>query len=685
MSTQSVIRATDFSLAYRLGRHWVKVLQDIHLSIEPLEIHGIVGESGSGKSTLALALMGVLAPNARIDSGEILFGEQNLCTLARPQLRQIWGRHISLVPQNPLDSLNPSLSIGAQINEVALLHLTQDPRHATELSLQALQRVQLPDPARLLGRYPHQLSGGQLQRVLIAMALLPRPRLLILDEPTSALDVTTAVTILDLVRELVREEGSSALFVSHDLNSVARLCDRVSVLYAGEIVASAPTKHLFSNPIHPYTHGLLGSIPRRSAGARMASIMGRAPALSERPPACVFAPRCAVAEARCHAEKPRLEGVDEERQVRCWRWREIMAGELEAALYPAPARLPQRSPADDTPILAVRGLRKQFGERSLWDRLRRRPAQPVRALEPASFHLNRRSTVGIVGESGSGKTTLARAIVALTPADSGELELLSHGLPLELHQRQAAQLRELQMVFQNPNDSLNPFQTVEQAISRALIKLNQSALNAQQRRARVLELLESVGLSASYADRTPDQLSGGEKQRVAIARAFAASPALVLADEPTSSLDVSVQAVILNLLKDLREQAGASYLIISHDLEVIASVADWVLVMYLGDIVEQGTTEQVYAVPRHPYTEALLSAHASEQSSPMRLSEDAPSPRHKPSGCPFHPRCPRYLGDICHSTPPPLQTSTDGHMIRCHIPIDELRRLQSSATSPQET
>lgn len=676
-----VIQANNLSIEYRIAKRWFNVIHDVSLQIEPVQIHGLVGESGSGKSTLGMGLMRYLADNANISRGEILFDDRDLVRLSPTEMRKIHGRLIGFVPQNPLDSLNPSLTIGDQMAEMTQLHQGLSRKEALKLACEALENTNIPEPEAVIRRYPHQLSGGMQQRVMIGMALSTRPRLLVLDEPTTALDVTTQAVILDLIRNLIKEEQAAALYVSHDLGTIAQLCDVVTVLYAGEVMESAPVETLFKQPIHPYTIGLLASLPSAATGnqSRLSTIAGVAPSLSERPHACVFAPRCPVAINKCHTKKPPLEQATDNRMLRCWRWQEIAAGEL------IPKNPPQGMREDALPetnyVLKAHHIYKQFSENSLLDRLMGKLPRPVKAIENVSIKINQRSTLGLVGESGSGKTTLARAIVGLETADAGDIELLNMPVHLQLHRRNKEILRNLRMVFQNPNDALNPYHTVGETIGRTIRQLARERLTPNQIKSRVATLLDAVGLTAKYADRYPQQLSGGEKQRVAIARAFAAQPALIIADEPTSALDVSVQAVILNLLKDLRAQNNASYLFISHDLEVIRYLADWIVVMYLGEVVEQGTNEQVSHPPMHPYTEALLSSapvpDPTHKSGRIRLTGEIPGPRNKPTGCPFHTRCPRYLGDICKHERPPLQEAENGHVILCHIPLEKLKILQA--------
>lgn len=680
-----IIEAKNVFVEYRLNKHWLNVLSDISMTINALEIHGLVGESGSGKSTLALAMMRYLASNARIASGHILFDGEDLTAKNDTEMRKIWGAKMSLVPQNPLDSLNASYSIGEQIAEITRLHLRLPRAEAWTRAVEMLRRVKIADPAQVARRYPHQLSGGMQQRVTIAMALSTQPRLLVLDEPTTALDVTTQAVILDLFRDLIHNERAAALYVSHDLGTVAQLCEKVTVLYSGEIMESAPVSALYQKPLHPYTAGLLASLPRYSSGTetRLPTIEGVAPSLGERLTGCVFAARCPVMQERCIQTKPLLENTPDGRVIKCHRWQEIASGQLNLSTAIQEKNI--SAPPHTTYVLQARDLNKQFHESSFLHFVTRRKAQSVHAVDDVSLRIRERSTLGLVGESGSGKTTLARCIVALENVDSGTIELYDRPISPQLSARPKEVLRNLRMVFQNPNDTLNPYHTIGQALARPLRLLAGEALNEVQIQEKIAALLESVRLTADYARRYPAELSGGEKQRVAIARAFAANPALIVADEPTSSLDVSVQAVILNLLKDLRAERGASYLLISHNLDVVAYLADWIAVMYLGEIVEEGDAEDVYNVPSHPYTEALVSAMPVPDPSiiqkHIRLEGEIPSARNIPFGCRFHTRCPRKIGPICEDVLPPQRDAGDGHFIRCHIPIDELTRLQATTGS----
>ena len=686
--SEFVLSLQNLSIEYQLGAEWVNALRDISLNIAPLEIHGLVGESGSGKSTLALAAMRYLSSNARISAGQVVLDGDDITHKSAAEMRQIWGRKVALVPQDPLASLNPSFLVGDQIAEAVVVaavgvdgQRSGLPRAEVRAKVvELLKRVRIADAETIASRYPHQLSGGMQQRVVIAMALAAAPRLLILDEPTTALDVTTQASILDLVAELVQEQRAAALFVSHDLALVAQMCKRVTVLYGGEIMSSMPSESLYTQPLHPYTISLLASRPRLMSGSeiRLPVIEGVAPSLMERPHACVFVERCPAATAVCRDIKPSLERVDGEASVRCHRWREIASGALHIQTEPTQAYVDDLS--SDAHVLQARDVVKHFGERNWLQKLLMRGVNPVRAVDHVNLSIRRRSTLGLVGESGSGKTTLARLVAGLERADEGEMELFDLPLNATAERRSLEQLRSLQMVFQNPNDSLNPYMTVGQTLERSIRRLNPEKLSNADVQARVSQLLNAVKLTDAYATRYPTELSGGEKQRVAIARAFAAQPALVIADEPTSSLDVSVQGTILNLLKDLRAQQGASYLLITHDLKAVSYLADWVLVMYLGEIVEEGTTEQVFNAPSHPYTEALISAvprlNPTRQPQRIRLDGDVPSARDIPTGCRFHTRCPRKIGSICEQEVPPWRDAGDGHYIRCHIPVDELEQMQ---------
>ena len=659
-----VLRAEGLTLEYRIGDTWYTAVRDVSLAVEPGQIHGLVGESGSGKSTVALALMGSLAPNARIAGGRVWLDGESLLDLSPADLRQRWGRVISLVPQDALAALNPSFTVGEQIAEVARLHLGLGRGEAWLRAVDMLNQVRIEKPATVAKKYPHQLSGGMQQRVMIAMALVARPRALILDEPTTALDVTTQAAILDLVRDLVAIDGAAAVYVSHDLELVRRLCDPITVLYGGEVMESGASDRVTEASWHPYTISLMASLPRitRNPTTRLPSIPGSAPSLTARPPACVFSDRCPVALDQCVAEKPPIETTPDGRLIRCWRWREIAGGTLGIVSPDTTAHTEHR--VDDTVLLRAASLEKTY-------------AGGARALDSVTVRLRRGETLGVVGESGSGKTTLARVIVGLEAPDSGEIELLELRLAPVVEGRKQSVKRQLQMIFQNPADALNPYQTVGGALGRTVERLT-GETNPGRIRERVQALLEQVRLSPDYAQRLPSELSGGERQRVGIARAFAAEPALILADEPTSALDVSVQAAILNLLKDLRAERQTAYLFISHDLRAVSYLADRILVMVRGQIVEEATPEQFAAAPFHPYSEVLLASQNGLSADTRESETGSPVTR----ACPFADRCPRKVGPICDTTDPPWQATAEGHHIRCHIPLADLTALQSPEDGP---
>ena len=676
-----VLDVANLTVAYEHEGTMLVAARQINLQIYAGQTYGLVGESGSGKSTIALAIMRYLGRNGRILSGSIMFNNQDMVTLDEKGLRHVWGKEIALVPQDPQSALNPSMRIGEQIAEILRRHLGLDRQAALVRAEELLHMVRVPDPDRVVRSYPHQISGGMQQRVLIAMALSMEPRLLILDEPTTGLDVTTQAAILDLFRDLTADRQTAVLYVTHNLGVVATLCDQVAVLYAGELVEDAPAGQLFNQPLHPYTAGLLDSIPRigqTKSEVTLQAIPGHIPPLSERPSGCVFAPRCTLAIEVCQGERPSLEKVTPGHAVSCYRWPEIATGEI--ATYQEPAGLaPPVVPEIDGTILQVNDLKVYFDlGRTLSEVLRRRPQQVVRAVDGVDLNLDKAQTLGIVGESGSGKTTLARAIVGLAQRTEGEIELLGFQLPADLFSRSDETLRHLQYVFQNPDEALNPYMTIGQTLARPFISL--LGMTREEADQQIAGMLEAVRLPQSYAGRYPAQLSGGEKQRVAIARAFATAPDLLLADEPVSALDVSVQASILNLLRDLQHENRNSLVFISHDLAVVGYLADQIAVMYLGRIMEIVDSTRLFTPPLHPYTEALLASIPQIEPRETELGEplagEVPSQVSPPSGCPFHPRCPRIMGERCRTELPPWQVSESGDRIFCHIPLAELRAAQ---------
>lgn len=683
-SAPPVLNIEDLTVAYRTGGGLSDAVRHVSLRIEPGQVYGLVGESGSGKSTLALAVMRYLSQDGLVRGGRIELEGRDLLALDEAQLRQVWGARVTFVPQDPLSSLNPSIRIGGQLAEMLRQHTALAPQEIRARTLELLRMVRLADPERVAESYPHQISGGMQQRVMIAMALSTEPCLLVLDEPTTGLDATTEAVVLDLFRDLIRERGTSTLYVSHNLGVVSRFSDRVAVLYAGELVEDAPTAELYTKPLHPYTQGLLDCLPRLGESKdeiRLRAIEGQIPPLSALPPACVFEPRCPLAIEICRQERPPLDCPAPGRRVRCHRWREILTGEVDPR-QPIAETPPASMPGDES-VLRMDGVRVHFPlTRTLAELLTGKPPRVVKAVNGVSLSVGAGRTLGLVGESGSGKTTLARAVIGLVGRREGEIALLDVQLPTRLTERSRETLRHLQMVFQSPHEALNPYLTIGESLRQPLVNL----LGHRRARAEgeVARLLAAVRLPPAYASRYPGQLSGGEKQRVAIARAFAASPELLLCDEPVSALDVSVQASILNLLNALQARNGTAMVFISHDIAVVGYLADEVAVLYLGNLMEVASAQAIFAPPYHPYTEALLSSiplidpQATQEH--VRLEGEVPSAVEVPSGCPFHSRCPRVLGEVCVQERPPWRVDEEtGKRVFCHIPIEELRRDQRPA------
>jgi peptide/nickel transport system ATP-binding protein len=661
---------SNMDVTYRVRGQDRLALRDVSFSIGRGESYGLVGESGSGKSTAALALVRYLPSNGRVSAGTISINGLDPLSMGKKDLRQLRARTVSMVYQEPGRALNPSLRVGRQIAEVFEVAGASS-GSATASAEDMLRKVQISDPGRVMQRYPHELSGGMAQRAVIAMALAASPSLLILDEPTTALDATVEAEVLDLVAGLRQEFDTTLLFISHNLAVIAKMCDRVGVLYAGELVEEGPARQVFDDPRHPYTVGLLRCIPRRGQRKdrdRLDTIPGFLPTPGHSLTGCVFAPRCALAQDRCRSEAPPFFDVGDLRTARCFYHEQ--APEL-------PRATPSSTPALATdgiggPLVEVEKLTKTFGG-------------GVQALAGVDLVVHRGETLGLVGESGSGKTTLARVLLGLTAPDPGSVVTLEgKALSPDARRRPREVLRALQIVFQNPDSALNRRHTVRSLISRPLTRL--AGLSGKPLQDRLAELIASVRLEDRHLSLRPSQLSGGLKQRVAIARAFGARPDVVVCDEPTSALDVSVQAAILNLLADLQQQEHATYLFISHDLGLVRYLSDRIVVLYLGRVMEVGPAETVFTGPHHPYTEALFSAVPSldgERPDRIRLQGEIPSAANPPSGCVFHTRCPRRLSTgICESTEPPLLEGEPGHLIRCHIPLTELRTIQLSESAP---
>ncbi len=666
----AALSVEDLEVVYTVRGVDRAVLRGVSFSIAPGEAYGLVGESGCGKSTTAYACVRYLPRNGKIVTGRVLVDGDDVTGMSTSQLQRFRATEASMVYQDPAQAMNPSIKIGRQLIESFTL-LGQSKAAAEKSSLEALRRVRIADPSRVMDRYPFQLSGGMQQRVVIAMALACDPKLLVLDEPTTGLDATVEAEVLDLVRTLRAESNAAVLLIAHNLGIIRSLCDRVGVMYAGRIVEEGPSEQVFDNPQHPYTVGLLRSLPRhgvRKTERALATIPGILPLIGTDLPTCVFVDRCPLADETCRTVVPPIVPVDTSgHYTRCHHPDRIP--ELIEALPDTPIGILARSDANPE-VLELTHLSKTFRQRK----------SSVPALVDVELQLAEGETLGIVGESGSGKSTLARTILGIESADSGGgVALDGRNVAPNTTSRSTAEKRAMQMVFQNPDSALNRSWSVRRILMRSVEKL--TGIKGAEANARVEALAAHLRLTPRHLDLKPRQLSGGLKQRVAIARAFAGDPRIVVCDEPTSALDVSVQAAILNLLADLQSEEKTSYVFITHDMGVVRYLADRIAVMYLGRIQEVGLTDDVFNGPNHPYTEALLSAIPSvdgEATSRIRLEGEIPSPANPPSGCVFHPRCPRAIPGVCEVTEPSLAEVAPGHAMRCHIPLEELRILQRS-------
>jgi len=690
---EHILEIDSLHVEYSTPRGAVRAVRDVSLDIEQGEIIGIAGESGSGKSTLALALLQYLGDNGHITDGSVTFQGTSLTDLSDNELQAIRGNEIAHVAQDAKKALNPSLTVGEQITETVKQHRDVSKAEAREHAIQTLEDVNIPDPEYHYEQYPHELSGGQQQRVLLAIALSCNPDLLILDEPTTGLDVTTQVKIIDLIEDLKREYNSTIVLITHNLEIIAQITDRVAIMYAGEFMEKGPTVDVFANPTNPYTQGLLGATPEIGTDKEPKEIPGQVPSLTDLPNGCVFADRCEFATDECRSGPVEIETVAENHETRCRRWEHVAENPLESG------RGAYASAEQGEPLLTASGVKKNFDEPTAIGRLMSEgplkdyfdTEPPVKAVNDVDITIHDSETVGLVGESGSGKSTLGRALLHLLEPTAGTVQFRGENVG-EFDRNQLQEFySECQLVFQNPHSSLNPRKSIYSIVEKPLKLFTD--LSEEERSDRVEELLDQVDLGSEYVYRYPHELSGGEKQRVAIARAFAPNPSLVVLDEPVSALDVSVQANILNLLSDLRTEYGTSYFFISHDMGVISAICDRINVMYLGEIVESGTRNEIFEPPYHPYTRALLSSiptlDPTEEADPIRLEGDVPSPRTPPSGCSFQTRCPQKIGEVCETECPELEDATgDGsHRISCHlseaemsIDREELERAESTDT-----
>ncbi|MGW4164924.1 dipeptide ABC transporter ATP-binding protein [Streptomyces sp. NPDC004788] len=720
-----VLSVRDLRISFPSEAGPVAAVRGVSFDVLPGRTLGIVGESGSGKSATAMGVMGLLPPTARV-SGEVLLGGRDLVGLNDRQLSSVRGKDIGMVFQDPLSALTPIFSVGRLLSDALRVHQDLTKQAAWRRAVELLDLVGIPEPHRRARSFPHEFSGGMRQRVVIALAMANAPSVIVADEPTTALDVTVQAQILDVLRTAQAETGAGVVLITHDLGVVAGYADDVAVMYAGRIVERAGAAELFRRPTMPYTIGLLGAVPRPDApkDRPLVPIAGEPPSLVGLPAGCPFADRCPVALDRCRTEEPAAAPVAGHGQVACLRAEEIADGRLKAdALFPAPvpapasalapapapaaapapasapAPAPAAAPADGASgvddaggadgtsggdgtglpgdvVLRVSGLSKTFPVTK--GAFLKRRVGTLRAVSDVGFELRAGETLGLVGESGSGKTTTLLEILRLRPPESGRIEVVGTDVAAPGSADRLRELRgALQIVMQDPMGSLDPRLTVFQLLAEPLqaVGADRAAI-----RARVAELLGLVGLDAPVADRFPAALSGGQRQRVGIARALATRPRIVVLDEPVSALDVSVQAGVVNLLARLKRELGLAYLVVAHDLAVMRHFADRIAVMYLGHIVETGSTEALFDAPRHPYTEALLSAipvpDPERERSRRRivLEGEQPSASNLPQGCVFVDRCPLYrllddrLRDRCRTERPVLGPATpgSGHRHACH-------------------
>ena len=655
----AALAVEDLELSYVVRGTPRAVLRGVTFEVRPGEAYGLVGESGCGKSTTAYAALRYLPSNGQIDGGRVFSVGKELTSMSARELREFRARDASMVFQDPVQAVNPVLKIGRQVAE-SFQVMGQSRSEAERSALEALRRVRIASPESVMDRYPYQLSGGMLQRVVIAMALACEPSLLVLDEPTTGLDATVEAEVLDLVRDLRSELNSAILLIAHNLGVIRTMCDRVGVMYAGRIVEEGTVEKVFDDPSHPYTKGLLQSIPRqglRKTDRELFAIPGNLPQIGDPLPTCVYVARCPIATELCSREQPPIVARGDGHWTRCHHPERIDE-------VPEPDDVSETVEVGTEEVIGVHGVSKTFRQRG----------QDVPALVSVELGFAEGETLGLVGESGSGKSTLAKTMLGVhEPDEGGEITLRGRAMRTKATQRREESIRSIQMVFQNPDSALNRSWTVRRILTRSITKL--TGVKGDEADRRAVEVATAMRLSERHLDMRPRQLSGGLKQRVAIARAFAGDPNVVVCDEPTSALDVSVQAAILNLLAGLQRDERTSYLFISHDISVVRYLADRIAVMYVGRIMEIGPVDTIFGEINHPYTEALLSAVPSvdgQAENRIPLTGEIPSPANPPSGCVFHTRCHRFVEGLCEVTEPEMREVSPGHRIKCHLTDEQL-------------
>jgi peptide/nickel transport system ATP-binding protein len=662
----------DLHVRFDTSRGVVHAVDGISYSVRRGEVVAIVGESGCGKSVSSLAIMGLLSkPAGRVTAGRILFEGRDLLTLSAEQMREIRGRDISMIFQEPMTSLNPVLSIGEQIMEPLFVHLKMDDAKARARALELLQLVGITDGERRLEQFPHQLSGGMRQRVMIAIGLACNPKLIIADEPTTALDVTIQAQILELMKDLSRRLNIALIVITHNLGVVARYADRVNVMYAAHIIEQGTADDVFLRPLHPYTIGLMRSVPRLDLprGIRLETIEGLPPDLRSPPTGCRFAPRCPYRQDACLTEMV-LRDIAPGHASACIRANEIIAGTLLTEIARGKTAAVATTEHAEKPLLVVEHLHKYFAVPAHGAGILSSRMVTVKAVDDVSFSIAPGETLGLVGESGCGKTTVGRTVLKLEMATEGTIRYAGTDITHSTAKDMRELRRAIQVIFQDPYSSLNPRMTIGQTIGEPM-RVYGMVKNRKQEHERVAELLSQVGLFPYMAERYPHQLSGGQRQRVGIARALALEPRFIVCDEPVSALDVSIQGQIINLLEDLQERLKLSYLFIAHDLAVVRHISDRVAVMYLGRIAEVADRDELYARPLHPYTQALLDAapipdpRVERARAPRALKGEIPSPLTPPSGCVFHTRCP-LADEECRREVPKVRQIGPRHTVACH-------------------
>jgi len=688
----TVLEVDDLTISYETRYGEVEAVRGVSFTVKEGETMGLVGESGCGKSTIAFGIVNFLGSNGKITSGSIRFQGEELTGRSASELKQLRGNRIAMVYQDPMQALNPAVRIGDQLMEVLTVHQEISRADAFDKAVAMLKRVNMPDPADVMRRYSHQVSGGQQQRVVIAMAMLNNPALLIMDEPTTALDVTVEAAVLDLLEDLKAEYKTANIFITHNLGVVARVSDRLSVMYAGEMVEQGTIGEIFKDSRHPYTMGLLSCVPKlgqSKSGSYLHPIRGRVPPPAERKmSACIFEPRCVFAASQCREKRPSLDRLGDTHFSRCFFAEEISKERFDRELgRKITGQAAGGQSSTEGEILQLENLKIYYPQESnsIASLFGMGEKRFVRAVDDVSIRLAKSRTLGIVGESGCGKSTLVKGIIGLEPVTEGEMEFMGIDIDEEISTRDSRLVKEMQMVFQNPDSTLNPAYSIGKQIARPIRKFK--TVPGNKVKDEVIRLLKAVRLGPAYYNRLPRQLSGGEKQRIGIARALASRPDLIICDEPVSALDVSVQAAVINLLLEIQQSFNTAMIFIAHDLSVVRYFSDDVAVMYLGQIVEIGPAQAIYDPPYHPYTEALLSAvpipDPEARQKDIRLSGNVPSALSPPKGCRFHPRCPRRAemlpdnGKICETEVPPWRENGKGHRILCHIPIEKLAEVEA--------